>query len=77
MASATAGIQADAPNVSARLQALIVHWLANDQGASWQQLIDAVVMCEENVAAAKLAKDVGAWYQGTSLITMITVMYAL
>ena len=75
LASAIANIQADAPNVTARLHALIVHWLANDQGASWQKLVDAMGMCEENVAAAKVAKDVGASYTGTVLITIITTTY--
>ena len=75
LASAIANIEADARNVTARLHALIVHWLANDQGASWQKLIDAMDMCEENVAAAKLAKDVGASYTGTVLITIITTTY--
>ena len=75
LASATATIQADAPNVIARLHALIVHWLGKDPGATWQKLLEAMDMCEENVAAAKLAKDVGASYTGTVLITIITTTY--
>ena len=59
-ATAASTIQADAPDVSARLQALIVHWLASDPEATWQKLVDAVRMCKENVIAANLAKDVGA-----------------
>ena len=72
LTSATATIQADASNVTARLQALIVHWLANDEGATWQMLVNAVEMSKEKVVAANLAKDVGASCTGTVLITITT-----
>ena len=73
LATATKTIQADAPDVSSRLQALIVHWLANDPGATWQKLVNAIGMSKEKVIAENLAKDVGASYQGTALIVIIIV----
>ena len=72
LASATANIKANCQNVCGRLQALIVHWLANDPAATWQKLVDAVKMSNEEVIAAKLAEDIRASCQGTALSTIIT-----
>ena len=41
------------------------HWLASDLEATWQKLVNCVALCKENVIAGKLARDVGASYQGT------------
>ena len=65
LAGATSTIEADAANVGGRLQALIIHWVANDSEATWQKLIDAVRMCDEEVIAEKLAQDVGVSSTGT------------
>ena len=62
-------IQANAQDVGARLQALIVYWLANDPRATWQKPIDAVAMSNEKVIAADLAKNVGASCQATVFIS--------
>ena len=75
LARATATIKADESDVDSKLQALIVHWLANNPGATWQMLVHAMKMSKENVAAAELAKDVGASYTGIVLITIITTTY--
>ena len=69
LATAISTIQANAQDVGARLQALIVYWLANDKGATWQKLVDAVAMSNEKVIAADLAKNVGASCQGTVFIS--------
>ena len=71
-AGATGTIEANNPDVSARLQALIRDWLANDKEPKWQTLVNAVRMCKETVIADKLAQDVGASYSGTTLITTNT-----
>ena len=54
-------------DVGAWLQGLIVHWLANDPGATWQKLVVAVEMNNEKVIAGDLANYVGASHQGTAL----------
>ena len=65
LARATPNIEADAANVDGRLQALIIHWVANDPGATWQKLVDAVIWSNEKVIAEKLAQDVGVSSTGT------------
>ena len=64
LATATSTIEADKRNVEACLQALIIHWLANDREATWQKLVEAVEKSNEKVIAANLAKDVEASYPG-------------
>ena len=59
-ASATSTIEANASDVDGCLQALIIHWIANDSEATWQKLLNAVIMCDEKAIAEKLAKDIGA-----------------
>ena len=75
LARATTTIKANEYDVDSRLQALIIHWLTNDQEATWQKLVNAMIISKEKVAVAELAKDVGASYTGTVLITMITTTY--
>ena len=65
MATATSTIEANASDVDGRLQALIIQWMADDSGATWQELVNAVIMCDEEPVAEKLAKDVGASCIGT------------
>ena len=45
---------------SSKLQQLITYWIANNEQASWQQLVDAVKGCEQLVKARQLAEEVGA-----------------
>ena len=65
MARATTTIEADEANVHDRLQALIIHWVANDPEATWQKLVEAVRMSNETVIAEKLAQDLQASSTGT------------
>ena len=58
LAGAVPNIEANGGSAQAMLQALIIHWTSNDPAASWQKLVDAVVMCEEKVIATKLDKEV-------------------
>ena len=60
LATAVRTIEADCGDVDSQLQGLIVHWLANDPGATWQKLVSAVYMCKEKLIADKLAKDVSS-----------------
>ena len=53
-------IKANTANVDSRLQDLVFHWLANDSEATWQKLVEAVRMSNEEVIAMKLAQDIGA-----------------
>ena len=41
-------------------EALIIHWVANDPGATWQKLVEAMRISNEKVTAEKLAQDIGA-----------------
>ena len=65
LAAATSTIEANAANVDGCLHALIIHWVANDPGATWQNLVEAVRMSNEKVIAEKLSQDIGASSTGT------------
>ena len=45
--------------IDVQLTALINHWVANDINKSWEKLVEAMEMSDHNVAADKLARDVG------------------
>ena len=42
-----------------KLQRLITHWIDNEEH-SWQQLVKAMVKCEQKIKARQLARNVGA-----------------
>ena len=49
-------------DTSVKLNTLIRHWLETDKEASWKKLVIAMVRSEQNVAAEKLAQDIGIPY---------------
>lgn len=49
-------------NVFLQLIDITQHWLDNDPRKSWNKLVAAVALSQENVVAEKLAKQVGVQY---------------
>ena len=45
---------------NSKLQQLITYWIANNEQASWQQLVDAMKGCGQLVRAKQLAENVRA-----------------
>ena len=52
-------INADKQGVHSKLIALVNCWVANDPDKSWNKLVSAVEMSDQNVIADKLAREVG------------------
>ena len=61
--SAVEEIEANVSRMSsAKLYALITHWLGNDEEPSWKKLVIAIEWSKQKVAAKKLAQDIGIPY---------------
>ena len=64
-ATAVPNIDSSMGDVHSKLQALIIHWVDNDQEISWQKLVEAVAMSDQVTTAQDLASAVGVSYQGS------------
>ena len=62
-ATAVPNIDSSMGDVHSKLQALIIHWVDNDQEKSWQKLIQAVAMSGQVTTAQELASSIGVSYQ--------------
>ena len=52
-------INANKQSVRSKLIALIHHWVANDRDKSWDKLVTAIEMSDQEIVANKLAREVG------------------
>ena len=71
LASAVPIIEADQRDTVAKLQALISRWLKRSMTSQPNQLIEAIVMCDEPAVARDLATAVGVDYpphSGTAIL---------
>ena len=59
LSSAVNVIDKDKYDCDTKLIALVNHWVDNDPDKSWDMLVSAIEMCDQEVVADKLAREVG------------------
>ena len=52
-------INANKQGVHSKLIALVNHWVANDCDKSWNKLVSAIEMSDQQIVAHELAREVG------------------
>ena len=52
-------INADKQGVRSKLFALVNHWVAKDHDKSWDKLVTAIEMSDQEIVANNLAREVG------------------